>query len=195
MWCQKVTELKAGLLARRLRHFRDSFFSFYMHRNLFDTLRERKKGKKKIIIASTKSQSALCNINSIWCQTIISSSRNRTVGGIPLHRLNTRFCCRFLGCSRVHCWRKHLHLYCTATEQRLKRCQSEEGGLLHSSEIKALYRAEQAILLSLLHSSSAATACPLATVWRPFLSVISIYRTQEVLRRLRKGVAAPSATA
>ena len=182
--------IKGGTTGEAFKALQGQFFSFYVHRNLFDRLKERKKGK--IIIASTRNWSALCNINSIWCRTIISSSRNWTVGGIPLQYM---VLLPFLSCSRVHCWRNHLHLYCTATEQRLKRCQSEEGGLLHSSEIKALYRAEQAILLSLLHSSSAATARLLATVWRPFLSVISIYRTQEVLRRLRKGVAAPSATA
>lgn len=54
--------------------------------------------------------------------------------------------------------------------------------LLHSSEIKALYRAEKAILLSLLHSSSAASCHSLGA----FLSMISIYRTQEVLCRLRE---------
>lgn len=87
--------------------------------------------------------------------------------------------------SRFHQWTggiNHLHHYCTATEQRLKRCQSGKRGLLHSREIKALYRAEKAILLSQLHSSSAASCHSLGA----FLSMISIYRTQEVLHRLQE---------
>lgn len=107
-----------------------------------------------------------------------------------------------LSVSPLH-WRiNHLHHYCTATQQHLKRCQSVEKGkekkkkrrLLHSSEIKALYRAEKAILLSLLRSSSAASCHSLGA----FLSMISIYRTQEVLHRLREvsqhQVPAPSRT-
>lgn len=80
----------------------------------------------------------------------------------------------------VNCRINHLQDYCTATKQYFKRCQPGKGGLLHSSEIKALYRAEKAILLSLLRSSSAASCHSL----RAFLSMISIYRTQEVLHRL-----------
>ena len=60
--------------------------------------------------------------------------------------------------------------------------QGKRELLLHSWEIKALYRAEKAILLSLLHSSSAASCHSLGA----FLSMISIYRTREVLRRLRE---------
>lgn len=73
-----------------------------------------------------------------------------------------------------------MHHHCTAVEQHLKRRQPGIRELQHSSEIKELYRAEKAILLSLLHSSSAATCHSLGA----FLSMISIYRTQEVLCRL-----------
>ena len=55
MWCPKVIELKAGLLTRCFRHFRGSvsranlllvwtlvffiFKTFYMHKNLFNTIK------------------------------------------------------------------------------------------------------------------------------------------------------------
>lgn len=75
-----------------------------------------------------------------------------------------------------------------------KKKRKKKRRLLHSSEIKALYRAEKAILLSLLRSSSAASCHSLGA----FLSMISIYRTQEVLHRLREvsqhQVPAPSRT-
>ena len=75
----------------------------------------------------------------------------------------------------------HLQLLLYCHRAASERCQSGKS-LLHSSEIKALYRAEKAILLSLLHSSSAASCHSLGA----FLSMISIYRTQEVLRWLQE---------
>lgn len=74
----------------------------------------------------------------------------------------------------------HLHHCCAATEQHLKRCQTAKRGLLHSSKIKGLYRAEKAIIQWLLHCSTAASC---HSLWA-FLSMISIYRTQEALRWL-----------
>lgn len=71
------------------------------------------------------------------------------------------------------------HYHIAIEELLLKRRQKVKRELLHSCEIMVLYRAEKAILLPLLHSSSAASCHSLGAL----LSMISIYRTQEVLCR------------
>lgn len=86
----------------------------------------------------------------------------------------------FLSTQPVYCTINHPHPCCTAVRQRLKRCQFGNSGLLHSSNIKALFRAKKVILQSLLCSSSAATC---HSQWA-FLSMTSIYRTQEALSQL-----------